>query len=91
MMKETQQSQGHTENYGGGVFVWGGRACEKAQITPKHPLCQKITGTDWKKVLANQWNRKKITKKAHAGRGHETKWEMSIYPEAPRVIYDDVV
>jgi hypothetical protein len=31
-----------------------------------------------KKGLANQWSRKKITKKAHAGRGHETKWEMSI-------------
>ena len=40
-------------------------------------LCQRTTGTDWKKVLVNQWNRKKITKKAHAGRGHETKWEMS--------------
>jgi hypothetical protein len=22
MMKETQQSQGNTENYGGGVFAW---------------------------------------------------------------------
>ena len=25
------------------------------------------------------WNRKKITKKAHAGRGLETIWEMSAY------------
>jgi hypothetical protein len=41
-------------------------------------LCQKITGTDWKKVLANRWNRKKITKNAHAGRGQETIWEMSV-------------
>jgi hypothetical protein len=41
-------------------------------------LCQRITGTDWKKVLANGWNRKKITKKAHAGRGQETTWEMSV-------------
>jgi hypothetical protein len=31
-----------------------------------------------KKRLATLWSRKKITKKAHAGRGHETKWEMSI-------------
>jgi hypothetical protein len=29
------------------------------------------------KGLANLWSRKKITKKAHAGRGQETKWEMS--------------
>jgi hypothetical protein len=34
---------------------------------------------DWKKVLANRWNRKRITKKAHAGRGQETIWEMSDY------------
>ena len=40
-------------------------------------LFQRITGADWKKVLANQWNRKRITKKAHAGRGPETIWEMS--------------
>jgi hypothetical protein len=39
--------------------------------------CQKINGTDWKKGLANRWNSKRITKKAHAGRGLETKWEMS--------------
>jgi hypothetical protein len=38
---------------------------------------QRITGADRKKVLANQWNRKRITKKAHAGRGPETIWEMS--------------
>jgi hypothetical protein len=37
---------------------------------------QRITGTDWKKVLANRWNRMKITKKAHAGRGQETIWEI---------------
>jgi hypothetical protein len=27
--------------------------------------------------LAKLWRRKKITKKAHAGRGQETKWEIS--------------
>jgi hypothetical protein len=34
--------------------------------------CQRITGMDWKKILANLWNRKKTAKKAHAGRGPET-------------------
>jgi hypothetical protein len=29
----------------------------------EQPLCQRITGTDWKKVLENGWNRKKITKR----------------------------
>jgi hypothetical protein len=38
----------------------------------------RTTGTDWKKVFANWWNRKKITKKSHAGRGPETIWEISI-------------
>jgi hypothetical protein len=27
--------------------------------------------------LANRWNRKRITKKAHADRGLKTLWEMS--------------
>jgi hypothetical protein len=31
-----------------------------------------------KKRLANLWSRKKITKKAHASRGLETKWEIPI-------------
>jgi hypothetical protein len=42
-------------------------------------LCQRITGTDWKNVLAKLWSRTKITKKIHAGRGQETIWEMSDY------------
>jgi len=35
---------------------------------------------EWKRMeerLANLWSRKKITKKARAGRGHESKREMS--------------
>jgi hypothetical protein len=28
--------------------------------------------------LQNLWSRKKVTKKAHAGRGQETKWEIAI-------------
>jgi hypothetical protein len=54
-----------TGNHGGGVFAWGGKACGKVQMSTKRPLCQRITGTDWKKVLANRWNRKRIAKKAH--------------------------
>ena len=34
-------------------------------------------------ALANLRNRKRITKKAHAGRGQETKWEMSIQSSFP--------
>ena len=30
------------------------------------------------KRLANRWNRKRFTKKAYAGRGQETKWEIPV-------------
>jgi len=63
LMVGLQLGEGNTGNHGGGVFAWGGKACEKAQIAAKRPLCQRITGTDWKKVLANRWNRKRIAKK----------------------------
>jgi len=46
------------------------------------PLCQSKTGhglTKLKKGLASLWRGKSITKTAHAGRGQETKWEMSDY------------
>jgi len=43
----------------------------------EHPTCQRKTEGGLEKGLANLWSRKKITKKAHAGRGHEIKWEMS--------------
>jgi hypothetical protein len=38
---------------------------------------ERKTGGGLEKGLANLWSRKRITKKAHAGRGQETKWEMS--------------
>jgi len=44
----------------------------------KRPLCQRKTGDGLEKDLANLWSGKKITKKAHAGRGLETIWEMSV-------------
>jgi hypothetical protein len=41
------------------------------------PCAREKRRADWKKVLANLWRRKRITKKAHAGRGQEIKWEIS--------------
>src|ERR1035438_9638762 len=35
------------------------------------------------KGLANLWRGKRITKKAHAGRWQETKWEMSVEVKRP--------
>jgi len=43
-----------------------------------HPLCQRKTEVGPENGLANLWGRRKITKKAHAGRGQETKWGMSV-------------
>jgi hypothetical protein len=54
---------------------------EKRALEPKkaseHPLCQRKTEGGLEYRLANPWSRKKVTKKAHAGRGQETKWEIS--------------
>jgi len=77
MKEETQQSHENSRNHGRGVFASGSKWASGAKTVNETPLFQRITGADWKKVLANQWNRKRITKKAHAGRGPETIWEMS--------------
>jgi hypothetical protein len=53
------------------------KSCGKAQMSTKSPLCQEKTEGGLEKGLANRRSRKKFTKKAHAGRGQETKWEMS--------------
>jgi hypothetical protein len=63
--------------HGRGVFVSGRKWALGAKSGIETALCQR-TGTDWKKVIANRSNRKKITKKAHAGRGLETKWEIPV-------------
>jgi hypothetical protein len=68
--------QGNTGNHGGGVFASGRKWALGSQKGIETTLCQGITGADWKKVLANLWSRQKITKKVHAGRGPETKWEI---------------
>jgi len=52
-----------------------------ANINEVHPLPEKNRGgleKRLKKRFANLSSRKNITKKANAGRGQETKWEMSI-------------
>jgi hypothetical protein len=70
---------------------WGGDEICVVTLTiiltfPRNPnsqqtsLFQRITGTVWEKSLqicgaGREW--RKINKKAHAGRGPETKWEMS--------------
>jgi hypothetical protein len=40
------------------------------------PLCQRKTEGGLKNGLANPWKSKNVTKKTHAGRGQETKWEI---------------
>jgi hypothetical protein len=58
-----------------------------AQMATKcHPVPEKTEGGLEKRLkerLVNLWSRKKITKKAHAGRGPETKWEIPIDSETP--------
>ena len=52
--------------------VWKGANRSEAPPVPEKTEGGLETG------LANLWSRKRITKKAYAGRGQETKWEMSI-------------
>jgi hypothetical protein len=55
-------------------------ALHKTQKSTKRSFRQRKPGSDWKKIgkeLAKLWIGKKITKKAHAGREHEIKWEIS--------------
>ena len=58
--------------------MWTGRAGRGRQNVDMQPLIDPATRADWKKVLANLWNRKRIPKKARAGRGQESKWEIPI-------------
>jgi hypothetical protein len=58
-----------TGNIDGGFFTWDATACGNA--------CQRIIGTDWEKVRANERNGKSFKKKVNAGCGLETIWEIS--------------
>jgi hypothetical protein len=54
-----------------------GKACWRSQTAPAIPRNRKNRAWKLKNGLANLWSRKKIKKKAYAGRGPETIWEMS--------------
>jgi hypothetical protein len=49
---------------------------ERRKSRRSAPCASEKRRKDWGKRLANLWGRKKSTKKAHAGRGPETKWEI---------------
>jgi len=58
------------------------KRAERLKSERSAPLATENRGRIGKKIekrIANLWGRNKITKKAHAGRGHEIKWEMSDY------------
>jgi hypothetical protein len=71
-------TEGSSGNYARVVFARGGKSCGKAQMSNERSFCQKNRG-GLQKWLANLWSRKKITKKVHAGRGQQTKWETPGY------------
>src|ERR1700691_1213633 len=57
------------------------KRAERHKSERSAPFATENRGRIGKKIekrLANLWGRNKITKKAHAGRGHEIKWEMSV-------------
>jgi hypothetical protein len=64
MKEEIQQSHGNNDKHGRGVFASGRKWALGAKKGIETVLCQRITGTDWKKVLANRLNNKRIAKKA---------------------------
>ena len=78
MKKKLQDSHENNDKHGRGVFASGRKWVLGAKSGIETVLCQRITGTDWKKVLANLWRRKRIMKKARTGRGLETILEMSV-------------
>jgi hypothetical protein len=69
---------------GKGVFASGRNSAWKPQKASEYPLCQRKTGNGLEISLANQYRGWKITKKAQAGRGQDTKWEISIQYYRPK-------
>jgi len=55
----------------------GEKRVERRNWRQIDPCAREKPMADWKKVLANLGSGKRITKKAYAGRGQETIWEMS--------------
>jgi hypothetical protein len=66
------------ENHGGGVFKSGRKRAWEPKIASKHLRRREQTEGGLEKWLANLLSGRKITKKAHANRGQETKWEISV-------------
>jgi hypothetical protein len=67
MKEETQQSHEKSGNNGRGVFTFGRKLVLGAKTVNETPLFQKITGADWKIILANLWSRQRITKNHEKG------------------------
>jgi hypothetical protein len=55
--------------------LWKGAKGIETPPVPEKPRARR------KKGLAHLWNGKRIMRKVHAGRGQETKWEISIEKE----------
>ena len=60
MKKEIQQSHENNGKNGRGVFTSGRKLVLAAKTVNETPPFQRITGVDWKKVLANMLSRQKI-------------------------------
>jgi hypothetical protein len=86
-MNETErqplcQDEGRTGqnagNYGGGVSASGRKKVWEPKKASEPPLCQRKAEGGLENGLANLWRRKRITKRAHAVREQEIKWEIPV-------------
>ena len=87
---KTAENTAEISFHPGGTGLWG----QKRRRSVSAP--EKNRGADWKKVLANLWRWKRITKMARAGRGQEIKWEipstvMADFPSGNRVVLYEYV
>jgi hypothetical protein len=65
------------EGAGVGRGGWGGKPSKGVHEVRGLMLMARENQERTENGLANLWSTKKLTKKAHAGHGPETKWEMS--------------
>jgi hypothetical protein len=77
MKEETQPSQKNTGNHGGGIFASGRKRAWEPIKASEHPCDGEKPRGGLENGLADLWRRRRITKKARAGRGQEIKWEIS--------------
>jgi hypothetical protein len=71
--------KGDTGNLGGGVFTSARNRALETQKATKHYRCQRKTENGLGKTLVKLCDRMKIAKSAHAGRGQQPIWEISIH------------